>query len=625
MNERPLRLASLTMFGLLLGACAVTVPDWVPPPAPEGATKQGDVCAPGAAAQLLDSPLATCAVHDEVHAPDLAAAPSGGDLQTSSLRPLDNGQPVAAAAPRSCAAGNGAGIKTCGANGGDDCCKVARVPAGRAGTIEVRAFDLGVYEVTSGRFAAFVAATGGNLRKAAEDGNWPGWKPSWTAKLPASRAEVDTALGPACTNRSNVREYGALTWPSPDIEQAVDGLITDQNARAADIRADARPERLLQKPINCTSFHIAAAFCAWDGGRLPSPDEWAYAAMGGEELRKYPWGSDYSRDKLVTDFEKNTASFTWPEDFPFFGNGMNAYHIAPPGRKAGDRARWGHQDMGGNLVEWTDSGNVDLTTTVRGGSWEGHPAENTSTFGNYPVDRTYGSLGLRCAYGAAPAPTQTPAATATVDVRKDLDPNKPIAFRVPSAAPADGVALFACGTFVSTDAACEGKGAGRALGFAYRNAATGLLPLYRCGSISTVLPDVCARANVAVAGTQGFAIPGPPSTWLRSVYQAALNRDVDVVGHEGWLTSIDRGGCSAATLGAVLKGILTSPELEARNLDPEAKVEALYRAGLSRAPDPEGRANALAFLGKMGTFAQLVDGVVASPEFAGLAAGRCSN
>ena len=40
----------------------------------------------------------------------------------------------------------------------------------------------------------------------------------------------------------------------------------------------------------------------------------------------------------------------------------------------------------------------DNTGIVRGGSWEGHRDQNTQAYVHYPLDRSYGSLGLRVAY-----------------------------------------------------------------------------------------------------------------------------------------------------------------------------------------------------------------------------------
>ena len=167
----------------------------------------------------------------------------------------------------------------CGMTGDGPCCETTLIPGGTYfrsydvavdGTYSdmthpatVAAFQLDKYDVTVGRFRKFVDAAQGTqaMPPSAGDGLNPrvpgsGWSAAWNAQLPVNTAALTTAA--ICSNYP--------TW--------TDSPLANENF-----------------PQNCVSWYVASAFCAWDGGYLPTEAEWNFVSAGGNEQRAYPWSS----------------------------------------------------------------------------------------------------------------------------------------------------------------------------------------------------------------------------------------------------------------------------------------------------------------------------------------------
>ncbi|HEV7645674.1 MAG TPA: SUMF1/EgtB/PvdO family nonheme iron enzyme [Pyrinomonadaceae bacterium] len=92
-------------------------------------------------------------------------------------------------------------------------------------------------------------------------------------------------------------------------------------------------------PVIFVSLEDAKAFAAWrskrDGVeyRLPTEEEWEYAARNGSQADLFPWGVKWEEGKAIID-----------QPAP-----------KPVGSESGGKNKWGVEDLIGNVWEWTSS------------------------------------------------------------------------------------------------------------------------------------------------------------------------------------------------------------------------------------------------------------------------------
>lgn len=143
-------------------------------------------------------------------------------------------------------------------------------------------------------------------------------------------------------------------------------------------------------PVNCIDWNQATAFCGWIGGRLPTAEEWEYAAKGGES-RIYPWGDE------APDANRALFGKTYPAE------------TAPAESYAGGASKHGLQNMVGNVFQWTASeldaakrqgafSDPSPQKEIRGGTWADPPPHlrASSRWGFPPLSRA-STFGVRCA------------------------------------------------------------------------------------------------------------------------------------------------------------------------------------------------------------------------------------